>query len=98
MRKKDLHSLGTGLCSHMEEITYESNNSGGSWWLTDQDWKKLEEAGWEVEWKDWLGAKATRATREGLSMEEAISEFERITGEDANAKGCDCCGRPHQFC
>jgi hypothetical protein len=29
---------------------YHSNNSGGDWWLTDEDWYKLEEAGWEVEW------------------------------------------------
>lgn len=23
-------------------IRYSSNNSGGSWWLTDEDWHKLE--------------------------------------------------------
>ena len=32
------------------KITYRSNNSGGYWWLKDEDWKKLEEAGWEVIW------------------------------------------------
>lgn len=31
-------------------ITYSSNNSGGSWWLSDKDWKALEKAGWLVEW------------------------------------------------
>jgi hypothetical protein len=32
-------------------VGYSSNNSGGSWWLTDEDWEKLEAAGWEVEWR-----------------------------------------------
>lgn len=31
-------------------VEYSSNNSGGSWWLEDGDWKKLESAGWKVEW------------------------------------------------
>lgn len=34
----------------MVRTTYSSNNSGGSWWLKDEDWKALEAAGWEVEW------------------------------------------------
>lgn len=38
----------------MEETTYiveyDSNNSGGSWWLSDEDWKALEDAGWTVMW------------------------------------------------
>ena len=24
------------------KIVYSSNNSGGSWWLSDEDWKNLE--------------------------------------------------------
>ena len=31
-------------------IKYDSNNSGGSWWLKDKDWYALEAAGWTVEW------------------------------------------------
>ena len=31
-------------------VRYKSNNSGGSWRLTDDDWKALEAAGWVVEW------------------------------------------------
>lgn len=31
-------------------VNYDSNNSGGSWWLTDQDWINLEKAGWHIEW------------------------------------------------
>lgn len=31
-------------------VEYNSNNSGGSWWLTDENWKALEAAGWKVQW------------------------------------------------
>ena len=88
------------------KIEYCSNNSGGEWWLTDQNWRDLEAAGWRVEWaKDmphlgsdrFLGALATSATREGLAKPDAIAEFERVTGQDAKAAGCECCGPPHNF-
>lgn len=29
-------------------VEYNSNNSGGDWWLKDKDWKNLEKAGWRV--------------------------------------------------
>jgi len=31
-------------------ICYSSNNSGGSWWLDEKDWKALEDVGWRVLW------------------------------------------------
>ena len=31
-------------------VEYNSNNSGGNWWLSDDDWRKLEAAGWTVAW------------------------------------------------
>ena len=31
-------------------LSYENNNSGGVWWLSDQDWFALAEAGWTVHW------------------------------------------------
>lgn len=31
-------------------VEYDSNNSGGHWWLKDEDWKALEAAGWIVAW------------------------------------------------
>lgn len=34
----------------MSYIEYNSNNSGGHWWLTDENWKALEQAGWIVHW------------------------------------------------
>lgn len=32
------------------KIKYNSNNSGGRWWLKDDDWRALEAAGWTVNW------------------------------------------------
>lgn len=81
------------------KIVYSSNNSGGSWCLSDEDWKNLEAAGWTVEWKNenWLGALATSASKDFPDMDSAIREFEEITGHDANDEGCECCGPPHSF-
>lgn len=31
-------------------LCYDSNNSGGYWWLEDEDWEALEGAGWSVHW------------------------------------------------
>ncbi len=95
-------------------LEYNSNNSGGSWWLDDEDWKALEKAGWNVKWvKDepdrilntgeddrWLGALAKKATIEldsEADIEDAISEWESITGQSRNSLGCNCCGPPHEF-
>jgi hypothetical protein len=93
------------------KITYSSNNSGGGWWLKDEDWYKLEEAGWKIKWhKDqkgkwfkadaegrWLGALAGEASKNFKTVREAMEEFERITGQDVTDEGCNCCGAPHSF-
>lgn len=95
----------------MNRVTYSSNNSGGYWWLEDKDWAELEKAGWEVSWKRddksefggadkdgrWMGALATDATRYGLSIRDAVDEWEEVTGLDAYDAGCNCCGQPHNF-
>lgn len=103
-------------------IEYNSNNSGGSWWLTDWQWDCLAANWWDVEWGgysfDWeekktrkdaeerryLWALATRAYRtyddtddNDYALAKAIHEFEELTGEEASATGCECCGRPHNF-
>ncbi len=93
----------------MTTTRYTSNNSGGDWWLKDQDWFNLAAAGWNINWvaedpsyqrwgaKDrWLGALATTATRD-LPERMAIAEFEHITGQRADDEGCSCCGQPHYF-
>lgn len=92
-------------------VEYDSNNSGGRWWLKDEDWKALEAAGWEVNWfrnqqsklfqpgEDgrWLGALASNAIRRGMGLREAADEWERLTGGCATDAGCACCGPPHRF-
>jgi hypothetical protein len=91
-------------------VKYSSNNSGGDWWLDDKDWHALEAAGWKVEWfkddkdlqfidgdKRFLGALATYASKEFPYLEDGIKEWEQITGQDAEDKGCECCGQPHYF-
>ena len=88
----------------MITVRYSSNNSGGVWWLSDEDWKNLEAAGWNVQWGEfgvkgyrYMGALAAEATLECTSIEDAVRSFEQVTGQDANAEGCSCCGRPHCF-
>lgn len=88
---------------------YSSNNSGGNWWLTDQNWYDLEKAGWKVLWiKDdefyqkydsdrWLGALAKKAQKEFENLKDAIKEFQEITGLNLTDEGCSCCGYPHTF-
>ena len=83
-------------------VEYSSNNSGGGWWLTDDDWKTLEAAGWEVNWVAtdtgrWLDALATSAIRREVTMREAVEEFQRLTEQDVTEEGCTCCGPPHNF-
>lgn len=64
----------------MGTMEYSSNNSGGGWWLKDEDWLMLEARGWRVDWyKDrdqndsflkadedgrWLGALASNASKD----------------------------------
>ena len=80
-------------------VTYSSNNSGGDWWLNDADWKALEAAGWVVKWRPerWLGALATEAVREAMSVDVAVAEWRHVTGKNPEAEGCRCCGEPHWF-
>ena len=93
-------------------IQYETNNSGGYWWLKDSQWIALEKAGWNVLWggrlderktleqaraSRYMGALAVSATKEFPSMRDAILEFEKVTGHCASDEGCNCCGPPHNF-
>jgi hypothetical protein len=83
----------------MVTVKYSANNSGGYWWLEDDDWKNLEAAGWNVEWEKerWLGALAKGASKEFPDAETGIREWEEITGGNSAAEGCNCCGPPHSF-
>lgn len=122
-------------------VEYDSNNSGGSWWLKDEHWKALEKAGWKIQWAHlenlysekgeyvndtdgtpklvpigegnskygsfnkpgsdgvyrYMGALAKRAYRVGLNLRDAVTEWERVTGQCSTDAGCPCCGNPHNF-
>lgn len=92
-------------------LRYRSNNSGGSWWLTDENWKALERAGWTVKWKAdetrdlfkpgangrWLGALATECEKVFDTPQEGVAEWADITGQNPGDEGCNCCGNPHNF-
>jgi len=90
-------------------VEYSSNNSGGFWWLKDEDWYALEKAGWQVEWfkdseNNWgakdgrfLGSLACYAKKEFPTIAMAKAEWEYITSQNAEDKGCSCCGQPHYF-
>lgn len=95
----------------MPLIRYVSNNSGGIWWLDDEDWYALEKAGWNVLWvKDepyykkhldsngrYLDCLATQASKHFPNVEDAIDEWETVTKANAYADGCSTCGEPHSF-
>jgi len=86
-------------------VEYYSNNSGGVDWLTLEEWDNLRKEGWQL--RDFHGPIGTNETlkgrrpkyarRYGLSMRDAIDEFERLTNQDAGDPGCSCCGPPHEF-
>lgn len=92
-------------------VKYRSNNSGGDWWLKDEDWLAPEKAGWRVSWiKDeedsifrtkgsdrWLGALAKECSKDFPTITDAIKEFEELTGMSVTDEGCNCCGAPHDF-
>ena len=90
-------------------LTYSANNSGGNWWLNDDDWRHLEDAGWQVEWvrnqtsplragERFLGALATEARKTFDTPEEGVAEWAEITKANPAALGCySCCGPPHSF-
>ena len=79
-------------------VRYNSNNSGGYWWLTFDDWVNLGRACWKVNWKDSNSTcPPTSATLVCDSINIAKSNFEYVTSQDPDIAGCSCCGPPHYF-
>lgn len=95
----------------MTYVEYHSNNSGGGWWMKDEDWFALEKAGWVVRWSKtddfqskyvepdgrYMGALAVYAIKQNTTLAEAIAEFDRVTSCYSADLGCNCCGTPHSF-
>ena len=81
-------------------VTYSTNNSGGSYWLTGEDWVNLEDAGWVVEWEKPRDDEpfAYSAYIDNVeSVDVAVAKWEHVTKERAADPGCSCCGPPHSF-
>jgi hypothetical protein len=86
-------------------VELNQNNSGGYWWLSDEQVDALLADGWFIDGSN------TYRMREGKralnlsidlpvttgAVEIAMIEFQRVTGEDPNAIGCTCCGPPFHF-
>lgn len=80
------------------KVTYDTNNSGGVWWLGKGEWEALRNAGWELSTAEpYLGAYCHSATLECDSLEAAVESWEEATGMEASDQGCPCCGPPHSF-
>jgi hypothetical protein len=75
-------------------LEYDSNNSGGTWWLTEEDWDKLEAAGWTVHWaRHDPSAFANVATRV-YEKEDLLKKFEKTDVTYlARAKACSAAKR-----
>lgn len=72
----------------MTVVHYSSNNSGGYWWLSAQEWAALEAAGWKITRRCPFDGAPTDATREGVTLSQALAEWVAVTGQDPYAEGC----------
>jgi hypothetical protein len=93
----------------MPIITFSESNSGGRFRLTADDYRALLESGrWglpeESLERPYISAGDPKEfiLRHNLSGEftsaaEAIAHWESVIKVDANAAGCECCGRPYSF-
>jgi hypothetical protein len=71
-------------------ITYSPNNSGGRWWLTDQNYKDLEAEGWTVQWAkddEWIMRSIRRNAADGWQPAIDMLESGEIRYLGALAKG-----------
>lgn len=119
-RKKSFARVNVWIIMKKLLIEYYSNNSGGSDWLDEKQWKALKKAGWRLfGFRDFIFDNRGQYAldKKGLpkrkkpqidkdtkyafkrfdSIDEAIKEFEKLTGEDSDVEGCECCGKPHCF-
>jgi len=73
-------------------VCFEHTNNGGYYWLSDNDWDALAEAGWLVRrdiQRAWITAGSVEAAKRFWS--------ETLTHFDPNDDGCECCSAPFRF-
>ena len=71
-------------------IYYSANNSGGSFWHTNDQWQKLLDLGW-------VDIGACRLLKKVNSFKEGMQEWQSVMQVDPDEVGCECCGPPHFF-
>jgi len=81
----------------MGYIEFSENNSGGSFWLTQENYDALKARGWVGEGILEDRYAGRRLRRYDTSMIMALAEFEDATGWDPDEEGCGCCGQPFNF-
>lgn len=92
----EMNNSGGGLWMENEDwIALELAGWTVLWGDSDNRCASLAEA--VAKGSDFLGSYAWEAYKDFPSVDDAIAEWESITGKDADEEGCSCCGRPHYF-
>ncbi len=89
----------------MHTVTLSQNNSGGSFWLSNEDFDNLIADGWvEPEGQTSMFGRVSHdltldvpVADEDAAVTIAKIEFQRVTGQDPDDEGCNCCGPPFYF-
>ena len=87
-------------------VKLDQNNSGGSFWLNDQQFDALLADGWVVadQRREATYGRAAQNLAIDIPVKDpqtavtvAKIEFGRVTGFDPDDEGCNCCGQPFYF-
>lgn len=69
-------------------LVYDSNNSGGDWWLDEKDWDALERAGWTVHWIQPNSGGALAVSGSEYEFERLLLPKEKSGVKWLGAKAC----------
>lgn len=76
----------------MVTVEFRHTNNGGHWWLSEDDWADLADAGWTVS-RDTNTAKIHAG-----DVEAAIAHWaETLPHFNPEDRGCECCSEPFIF-
>lgn len=73
------------------------NNSGGRYWMSENDYAGLEMSGWTIDRSQRSFYKAFTAASEAIAEDMGKASFNESTDQYADSEGCICCGRPFRF-
>ncbi len=78
-------------------VGMHENNSGGSYWLSQGDYNKLEADGWTVYPRARGIVREYMARSADEASDMARADFSSVASYDADDEGCNCCGQPFWF-